>query len=83
MLENHCNSDQIACNQSLSTNGVGGRGFKRIPKSFDLSQIRTKTLKMRGKSVQMWAKSMNMFAKYLKFWVNYLNIRLVMVPNIV
>jgi len=31
MLENHCNSDQIACNQSLSTNGVGGVGVQAHP----------------------------------------------------
>jgi len=45
------------------------RGCKRTPKSFDLSKIRAKSLKI-------WAKPLNIWAKFLKT-------RAEMVPNVV
>jgi len=54
----------------------GCRGCNSTPKSFDLSKIRVKSLKI-------CAKSMKMFARYLKFWANYLKIRIKIAPNVV
>jgi len=45
------------------------RGCKRTPRSFDLSKIRVKFLKI-------WAKSLKFQAKYLKIWAK-------MAPNAV
>jgi len=47
-----------------------------MPKSFDLPQIRAKSLKIREKFIKL-------IAKHLKFWANYLKIRIKMTPSVV
>jgi len=56
--------------------GVGGRGCKRIPKSFDLLKIRAKSLKIWAISLKIQTKSLNILAKFLKIWAK-------MAPNVV
>ena len=43
----------------------GCRGWKRIPKTFDLVKIRAKSIKLRAKSVEIWQKCVKTFAKAL------------------
>jgi len=54
-------------NLDIRTQWRRKRVCMHIPKSFDLSKIREK-------SVKIWTKSVKMLAKYLKIWANYLKI---------
>jgi len=58
----------LAFNHNISNQWCRRRGCKQTPKSYDLSKIQAKSLKMWSNALKIWVKSLSIQAKSLQIW---------------